>query len=146
MAYQFGFDPTHRILWGRLVEEVGDDELADYYWAAARLSESVLPHAALTDLSSATVSASPQTVQKLAKLPPAMRDPSRPRFIVAPSDHAFGLARMFQIAGEATRPNLHVMPSLEEVWESLGVRQLQFQPASRAPSGPQRGREPGWNC
>jgi hypothetical protein len=45
------------------------------------------------------------------------------------------------------RPNPHVMRPLEEAWESLGVRQLPFQPASNAPSsGPQRGQELGWNC
>jgi hypothetical protein len=108
MAYQFDFDSTNRILRGRFAQEVSDEELIDYYRTAAFLSGSLRPSAAITDLSSATISVSAQTIEKLAKLPPAMSEPSRPRFIAAPSDHSYGLARMFQMAGEATRANLHV--------------------------------------
>ena len=128
MAYQFDFDSTNRILRGRFAQEVNDEEVIDYYRTAAFLGGSLRPPAAITDLSSATVSVSAQTIEKLAKLPPAMPKPSRPRFIVAPSDHSYGLARMFQIAGQATRPNLHVTRSTEEMWDALGEAQQEFGP------------------
>ena len=128
MPYQFDFNSKNRILRGRLTDRVDDDELADYYRVAMLLSHSLHPHAGITDLSPAVVSVSSQTIETLAKLPPAMGAPSRPRFIVAPSDHVFGLARMFQILGEATRPNLHVTRSAGQVWESLGIAPLEFEP------------------
>jgi hypothetical protein len=38
-----------------------------------------------------------------------MPNDKRPRFVVAPQTHAFGLFRMFQITGEQTRPVLTVV-------------------------------------
>ena len=113
---------------GPFAQEVNDEELIDYYRTAAFLGGSLRPPAAITDLSSATVSVIAQTIEKVAKLPPAMPEPSRRRFIVAPSDHSYGLARMFQIAGQATRPNLHVTRSTEEMWDALGEAQQEFGP------------------
>jgi hypothetical protein len=128
MAYQFDFNAKNRVLRGRFTGRVDDEELTDYYHVATLLSKSLRPHAGITDFSCAVVSWSSSTIKKLAKLPPAMRETSQPRFIVAPSDHLFGLARMFQMAGEATRPNLHVTRSAEEVWKTLGLQSLEFEP------------------
>ncbi len=35
---------------------------------------------------------------------------------------------MFEIAGEATRPNLHVVRTIEEAWAILDVEAPQFGP------------------
>jgi len=132
MSYYFEFDPNHRILRGQFLDHVTDDELVDYYQVAALLSDSLRPKIGVTDLSRATVSVRGETVRNLAKLPPAMPDENRPRFIVAESDHTFGLARMFQMHGEATRPNLHVTRSTEEAWEVLGITETEFKPISKS--------------
>jgi hypothetical protein len=132
MPYYFEFDSNHRILRGSFVDHVTDDELVDYYHVAALLSDSLRPRAGVTDLSRATASVRGETVRNLAKLPPAMLDANRPRFIVAESDHIFGLARMFQMHGEASRPNLHVTRSSEEAWELLGISETEFQPISKS--------------
>lgn len=132
MSYYFEFDSNHRILRGRFVDHVTDDEIVDYYHVAALLSDSLRPRVGVTDLSRATVSVRGETVRNLAKLPPAMADANRPRFIVAESDHTFGLARMFQMHGEATRPNLHVTRSTEEAWDLIGVVETEFQPISKS--------------
>jgi len=71
MPYQFDFNSKNRILRGRLTDRVDDDELADYYRVAMLLSHSLHPHAGITDLSPAVVSVSSQTIETLAKLPPA---------------------------------------------------------------------------
>jgi hypothetical protein len=87
------------------------------------------PRAGILDMSAVTsFEVSPQTVRELAKSPPAMPDPSRPRFVVAASPQIFGMARMFELQGQATRPNLHVVRTQEEVWAVLGVRQPKFKP------------------
>ena len=46
---------------------------------------------------------------ELASLPPVIRDREALRFIIAPSPSIFGLARMFELHGQETRPNLHVV-------------------------------------
>jgi hypothetical protein len=38
------------------------------------------------------------------------------------------MARMFEILGEGTRPNLHVVRTLEEAYKVLDVREPQFEP------------------
>lgn len=132
MAFRFDFDPTNRILRGRFMKEVTDSELIDFYRMTALLSESLSPEAGVADFAQATAEVTPDTIRKLAKLPPAFPKQDRPRFIVAASDHIFGLARMFQIEGEATRPNLHIVRSEEEAWERLGVERLEFDSVPRS--------------
>jgi len=61
----------------------------------------------------------PQAVQELAWLPPALPDPTRPRFVVASADDAYGLVRLFQLHGEPTRPLLEVVRALDEVFQHL---------------------------
>jgi hypothetical protein len=52
----------------------------------------------------------------------------RPRIIVAPTEVGFGLARMFQIQGEVTRPLLEVMRTLDEALVRLGIPSPHFEP------------------
>lgn len=52
----------------------------------------------------------------------------RPRVVVAPQKHAFGLFRMFQIAGEDTRPLLQVVHTMDEAFAALGVQSPHFEP------------------
>ena len=51
-----------------------------------------------------------------------------PRFIVVPETSGYGLMRMFQIAGEAARPLLHVVRTLDEALTSLGAQSAHFEP------------------
>ncbi len=88
---------------------------------------SKVPNAGILDMSAVTsVDISPQIVRKLANSPPTILDPATPRFIVAVSPRLFGLARMFELQGQETRPNLHVVRSAKEVWVILGVEEPQF--------------------
>ena len=133
MAYSFEFDSTNRILRCRLVERVDDEELTNFYRMAAEYVALTDPHAGITDFSAVTsFEVTAETVRMLAKLTPAMPQTSRPRVIVAASDHIFGMARMFEFEGEATRPNLHVVRTLSEAWAILGIQQPQFGPISEA--------------
>lgn len=67
------------------------------------------------------------TVRQLAQLPPAIPDPNIPRVIVAGSNQMFGLARMFEIQGSDTRPNLHVVRTEKEALAILGVTAPDFK-------------------
>jgi hypothetical protein len=129
MSYHFDFDSTHRILRCRFEGRVTDDELKEYYVVAARLVAVKDPTFGITDFTAAdSVDVAPETVRELASLPPVIRDQNRIRCVVAPSDKVFGLARMFELQGEGTRVNLHVVRTMKEALAILGVQKPHFDP------------------
>jgi hypothetical protein len=123
MAFVFDFDPTHHILRSIFSGHVSDDDLLNHQRVGALLVTSLGPRFAIVDLSGADpFEATADGMRALAKLPPAMPQRDRPRVVIALSDHAFAMARIFQVEGEATRPNLHVVRSVKEAWAILGVK------------------------
>lgn len=129
MPYQIVYDPTNRILRARFEGCVTEDELKEVYRLGQAQAPRIDPHAGITDFSDVTTLAfSPETIYELATSTPIMPDPSRPVVFVAPTPHIFGMARMFEILGGETRPNLHVVRSLEEAYAVLDVREPQFEP------------------
>lgn len=129
LPYYFEFDSANRILRCWFEGSVNDENLKEYYQVSAKYFETTDPLAGVLDLSAATAfEVSPQTIRELAKLPPAMPRPERPRFVIAPSNQVFGLARMFELQGQESRPNLHVVRTAEEVWAMLGVEAPNFEP------------------
>ena len=127
MSYCFDFDSKNRIIRCRFEGSITDEALKDYHRAAIKLVASKIPYAGILDMSAVTsVDISPQTIRELAISPPTVPDPASPRFIVAASPRLFGLARMFELQGQETRPNLHVVRSIKEVWVILGVEEPQF--------------------
>lgn len=129
MPYPFEFDSTHRILRCQLEGRVTDEELSGYYRDAERYAKQTDPLAGILDMSGVTsLEVSPETIGELARLPPAMPYPSRPRVLIATSPAVFGVARMFELQGQATRPNLHVVRSEKEALAILGVAETSFEP------------------
>ena len=129
MSYHFDFDSAHRILRCRFEGRVTDDELKEYYLAAGRLVAMKDPTFGITDFTAAdSVDVSPETIRELASLPPVMTDQNRIRCVVAPSDKVFGLARMFELQGEGTRANLHVVRTMKEALAILSVQAPRFDP------------------
>jgi hypothetical protein len=108
---------------------VTDDELRAYYRDAERCATETDPLAGILDLSGVTLfEVSPELVRELAKLPPVMLYPTRPRVLIATSAAVFGLARMFELQGQHSRPNLHVVHSEKEALAILRVVQTSFEP------------------
>jgi len=135
MAFTYDFDPVHQILRSTFSGKVTDEELLNHQRVGALLVTSLHPRFALIDLSSADpFEATADGMRELAQLPPAMPQRERPRVIVAPSDRAFAMARIFQVEGAATRPNLHVVRSVGEAWAIFGVemKEAKFGPISGA--------------
>jgi hypothetical protein len=129
MSYYFEFDSANRILRCQLEGKITDEVLKEYYRAAGKYYALTDPRATILDMSSVTsLEVSPQTIRELANLPPAITDASRPRCIIAASPQVFGLARMFELQGEVTRPNLHVVRTQKEAWAILGVSKPKFEP------------------
>lgn len=129
MPYHFEFDSTHRILRCQMDGRVTDEELRAYYRDAERCATETDPLSGILDLSGVTLfEVSPELVRDLAKLPPAMLDPTRPRVLIATSAAVFGLARMFELQGQQSRPNLHVVHSEKEALAILRVVQISSEP------------------
>ena len=134
MACYFEFDSSNSILRCRLEGDVTDESLKECYKMAGKYAVLTNPDVGIMDLSNvASVSVSSRTVRDLAHRTPAMPG-SRPRFLVAPSTHMYGLARMFQQYGSEARPELQVVRSVDEVYTFLGVREPQFEPVGIAPA------------
>ena len=128
MAYQFEFDAANRILRCRWDGEVTDECLKDCYSALKKHAMLTKPRAGILDFSGVTAfRVASRTVQELARSAPSLADPSVPRIVVAPAPVVFGVARMFQVIGEETRPNLQVVRCADEAYTRLGVESPHFE-------------------
>jgi hypothetical protein len=128
MSYHFDFDSTHRIIRCRFEGRVDDQILKEYYGVAAKYVALNTPCGSILDMSAVTsVDISPQTIRELADSPPTIPDPASPRFIIAPSPQIFGMMRMFELQGQDTRPNLHILRTAKQVWVILGFEEPQFE-------------------
>lgn len=129
MAFHFEFDSANGVLRGVLTGNVGDDEIRRYYGAATILSAQKKPVAGISDFSAVgSLDISRETILELARAAPSMPDPNRPRVIVAPALHVFGLLRMFQSFGEESRPTLQVVRTMSEAYAALGLVAPKFEP------------------
>jgi hypothetical protein len=128
MAYRFEFDATNGVLQGRLEGRVTSEELIEYYRLAMKCARLKRPRSGITDMTGVTVfEATSQTVRELAGMRPAIPDTDLLRVIVASSPDIFGMARMFESHGEATRPNLHVVRTRKEALAIVGVLEPKFE-------------------
>jgi hypothetical protein len=130
MEFRFEFDAQNKILLSRFEGRLTDESAAEFYEAAWKHATANDAHAGIVDFSStAEFAISSEMIRQLARHKPALPNAvQRPRVIVAPQTHAFGLFRMFQIAGEHTRPLLQVVHTMEEAFAVLGVQAPHFEP------------------
>ena len=70
---------------------------------------------------------SPDVLRQLAKSAPVI-PAGYDRVFVAPQDYLYGMARMFSILAEQTRPELHVVRTMREAFSILGIQSPQFVP------------------
>jgi hypothetical protein len=129
MPYTFDFDLANGILRSRLSGPVTDEVLMRFFRTGAQHAIRTRPVAGVVDLSEVTsFDVSAQVIEKLAKLPPVLPDPNLRRVIIAPSPEIYGMMRMFEIEGEATRPDIHVVHTEQEAWAILSVERPRFYP------------------
>lgn len=130
MLYSFDFDGKNKIIRCRIEGPVTDQALRAYYAACAKHGSARPAYSGIFDMSGVTgLNVTSEAVRELAQLPPAIPDPNIPRVIVAGSPHMFGMARMFELQGAETRPNLHVVRSEKEAFAILGVTSPHFEAA-----------------
>ena len=133
MSCIFDFDLTNKIIRCRIDGIVTDETLKEYYRLCSKYGEMNPTYAGIFDMSAVIfIAVSAQTIRELAMQPPALPDPAILRVIVAGSDEMFGLARMFDLQGSGTRPNLHVVRSEKEALAVLRITDAQFSDAHNA--------------
>jgi hypothetical protein len=129
LPYTFEFDSLDRVLQGRFGGQVTDEELTEYCRDCTESIALIDPRAVVTDLLDvASFKVSPQTILKLAEVRPAAPEQDPVRIIIAASPHVFGMARMFELAGQDAHPRVSVVRAREAAWEILGVTNPQFKP------------------
>jgi hypothetical protein len=131
MPYSLEVAPAQRMFRCRFDGELSVEVLRDFIAETSRFVSaygdgSMIGIVDFSDV--ATFDLSPFDIRELASLPPVIQDREAMRFIVAPSPVIFGLARMFELVGQETRPNLHVVRSSREIWVILGCEEPKFEP------------------
>lgn len=129
MAFRFEFDPVNRILLARFEGQLTNESAEEYHDALGKNWRATDPRAGIWDLSAATgFAVDADFLRNLAKRKPITPGLTNyPRFIVVPETARYGLMRMFQIAGESSRPQLQVVRTVDEALAALGVQSPQFE-------------------
>ena len=127
MGFFMEFDARNNILRLTIEGPLTDQIMFDVFRTAGRYAQSRPPCRSITDLSKVTVhEVSSDAIRELAKIPaPA---PTFPRVVVATKDYSYAMSRMFQILAEQTRPNFHVVHTMDEAYRLLGVVKPEFSP------------------
>ncbi len=124
MAYHWEFAAEERLLVVRFSGSLDSETLVNSYWKTAALVTALEPTSAVMDLTAVNdFRVQSETVQGLAERESYFAEHVR-RFIVAPHDLPYGLARMFQMMGENTRQQLRVVRSCREVYAQLSIRSI----------------------
>jgi hypothetical protein len=120
------FDKENNILRGTLEGPMTGAILLELCAGASKYMASHPPCRAILDFSRVTdFEVSSDAIRQVAAAPPVV-PPGYMRVLVIPQIFIYGLARMFQILGEKTRPELQVVRTLDEAYRLLGVRSPEF--------------------
>ena len=130
MAIKFEFDEANRILLVRVDGPLTDKLLVDVYRAIRKYSLATDARAGIFDMTGVTdFAVSSEFIRRLAQSEPAMPNAEeRPRVVVVPQTHGFGLVRMFQIVGERSRPLFSVVRTMDEAVNLLRAETPEFKP------------------
>jgi hypothetical protein len=120
------FDAKNNILRGTLEGPMTGTILLDLYKRATEFMASHPPCRGILDFSRVTeFEISSDAIRQVAASPPVF-PPGYMRVLVIPQIFIYGLARMFQILGEKSRPELQVVRTMEEAFQLLGVEDPEF--------------------
>lgn len=127
MAYHFEFDSEHKILLVVHEGEVQRREIEEINFDTGKHVARLKPAAGVVDLSAIKTFNVPSHTMRVAASQPSPYPAETPRFIVAPADYLFGMARMYEITANRPMGKLRVVHSREEVFSALGVEDPKFE-------------------
>jgi hypothetical protein len=125
--FHFEYDAANKVFAVRMHGAITDAIFRACYLETPRYVEGRDIRAALMDLSDVErYDVSAAAVREVSRLAPLFPDPM-PRCVVAPQDHIFGMARMFQMTSPGGRDMLHVVRSMKDAYTALGLTNPQFE-------------------
>jgi hypothetical protein len=126
LTYYFEYDSANKIFAVRF-QALTDETFQEFYSIAPRYIEPLEVRAGIADLTQVvSFELSSYAVRKIASLVPLLPD-STPRFVIAPLDHMYGMARMFQLVSDGRREGLAVVRSAVEAYAAIGVKEPRFE-------------------
>ena len=127
MAHHFEFDSDHRVLLLVLEGDVDGSEIGNVNNEIKAHVTRLKPASGISDFTAVrTLNVSAESMRRAA-LEPSPYPPETPRFIVAPTDFLFGMARMYELVANRPNENLKVVRTREEVLAAVGVRNPKFE-------------------
>ncbi len=128
MGYRFELDRNNEVFRASLCGQIDDDEMRKYDANVRKVLAKLHLRAVIVDGSAITeFDVSSATIEYLAAFGAEVSDQAIPILMVAPPDHIYGMARMFQILSERKRPSVAVVRSGDEAYTKLGLTNLQFE-------------------
>lgn len=130
MARHFEFDSEHKIL--RLVLQ-GDMEPEEFLRLNAEIeahARRLKPLAGITDGAAISNFNIPSQTLRTVASQGSPYPAATPRYIIAPSDYLFGMARMYELVGNHSEGKLQVVRKMEDALADLGVAHAKFKPVS----------------
>jgi hypothetical protein len=128
MGFVMEFDAENKLLRVTVTGQVTNEILLDAYATVAKYVATHGPCRAITDVSGVTKSkVSSNAILSLTRSAPAIPK-GYIRVMVVPQDYIYGMMRMFQILSELTRPDFHVVRTIDEAYRLLQVESPEFVP------------------
>ena len=129
MGFRFEFDSVNKILITRMDGDLTDDLVREADAGMRKYLIETNPLIHIVDCSSVVkFSMSAESVRYLARREPAIKGVTCRRFFVMPSTVGFGMARMFQIAGNPHYDEVTIVRFLDEVFATLAIAPPNFEP------------------
>jgi len=128
MAFSFAFDSATRVLLARFEGHITDEVMEDFYHRAKhRIATASELRGTIVDFSPVVeFKVTPEMVREVAWSPPIETDASRPVVAVAPSAEVFEIMWILVTEGQETRPNFHLVKSLEHAYAIVGITNPNF--------------------
>jgi hypothetical protein len=128
VGFRFEFDSVNNILITRMDGDLTDDLVRKADVGMRKHLREKNPVIHVVDCSSVVkFSMSAESVRYLARREPAIRGVNCRRFFVMSSTVGFGMARMFQIAGNPHYDEVTIVRFLDEVFATLAIATANFE-------------------
>ena len=127
MPYHFEFDSEHRVLLVILEGNVDDREMRTINDDIRGHVRELNPAAGISDFSTITTFSVAAPTMRTAASQPSPYPVETPRFIVAPRDELFGMARMYELIADRPMAKLKVVRSREAALAALGIQKSRFE-------------------
>ena len=129
MPFSFAFDCANKVLLARFEGRITDDVMLEFYSAGRQLVANAADfHGTIVDFSPvAAFDVSPDTMREVAWSPPIDPEPSRPVVVVAPGARAHDVMWILAAEGHETRPNFHLVRSMEHAYAIVGITNAKFE-------------------